>query len=107
MSKENPTIYAMSLHETIHLNNGYTVMRVPGGWLYSHKDPHDNVVETFVPFSNEFSPKRKPLSDADIERNVMEIWDALQQSNFENDDQREVAYAQATDIEKRLRTSHN
>lgn len=49
-------IYALKLHETIEIKKGLIVTRVPGGWLYIHKElaigSSDQTV--FVPFNNEF-----------------------------------------------------
>ena len=49
------TIYELSLHEKLELDTHTTVMRVPGGWIYTNYFGvqgfyHEN--STFVPYSN-------------------------------------------------------
>jgi len=39
------TIYELELHESVEIEDGIVVMRVPGGWIYE---------TVFVPYSNEF-----------------------------------------------------
>lgn len=39
-------IYKMEFHSTIQLDHLLTVLRVPGGWLYTHNDN----ASTFVPW---------------------------------------------------------
>lgn len=69
-------LYAMELHETLtvthfEMKKGRTVvevLRVPGGWIYSHlvtsSDHHSAVFNTtFVPYSNEYWKNPNP-SDA-------------------------------------------
>jgi len=46
------TIYDLELHEIMDVAMSYSVMRVPGGWIYSPIGTSDNAV--FVPFDNEF-----------------------------------------------------
>jgi len=48
------TIYELKLHEEIELSEGRFVMRVPGGWLYTHYRLDRNAMTTtFVPFDKE------------------------------------------------------
>jgi hypothetical protein len=44
-------LYNMKLHTVLHFN-GFTVVRVPGGWIYIYG--YDNDCGVFVPFNNEF-----------------------------------------------------
>ena len=58
-SEENPDIYALTLHQTVHIRaNHYSFMvtRVPGGWLYSRM-MKDDFETTFVPLNDEFKPR--------------------------------------------------
>lgn len=53
----NKTIYELELHEWIDLDRttNFCVYRVPGGWVYTRYHSGANqIVETFVPFNNEF-----------------------------------------------------
>ena len=46
--------YNMELHtykQIIVLDTIYTIIRVPGGWIYSHEKTK---VQTFVPYNEEF-----------------------------------------------------
>jgi len=63
---ENIDIYNLSLHEYADVNDGIfrgTIIRVPGGWLYSWDMPgYGTATTTFVPFDNEFM-KRVRLNE--------------------------------------------
>ncbi len=61
MAEQKEQLYMMKLHEKIGLDNKYTVLRVPGGWIYyNHIDaPEENSqlltsTAVFVPLNNEF-----------------------------------------------------
>lgn len=43
------TIYELDLHESLEIEDGIVVMRVPGGWIYE---------AVFVPYDDEFNPKQ-------------------------------------------------
>ena len=43
-------IYDLKLHQMLYIENLTTIIRVPGGWIYSF----NNASEVFVPFSTEF-----------------------------------------------------
>ena len=51
-------IYTLELHENINISSQISVMRVPGGWIYTtFRYTNDNKAhshETFVPFDIEF-----------------------------------------------------
>jgi hypothetical protein len=51
-------IYNMKLHEWTQLKGMYSVLRVPGGWLYTYSYMGNNNT-VFVPYNDEFD------SDAD------------------------------------------
>jgi hypothetical protein len=57
------SIYDLKLHEITDVSNSYSVMRVPGGWIYSAIGSADHTI--FVPFDNEFQvvddPRREEL----------------------------------------------
>jgi hypothetical protein len=62
MTELEKRFYMMKLHEKISLDNKYTVLRVPGGWIYyKHiETPGENIqrlasTSVFVPFNNEFN----------------------------------------------------
>lgn len=46
------TIYDLKLHEILTLDD-YSVMRVPGGWIYHYM--HADIM-CFVPFDNDMMP---------------------------------------------------
>ena len=50
------TIYDLKLHESLMLDRGLSIMRVPGGWIYDNWDAQHDIPKTgvFVPFENEF-----------------------------------------------------
>lgn len=54
----NDVLYNMALHERTVIQDSegfyYSILRVPGGWLYKFKDR-----ETFVPYNIEFNEKEK------------------------------------------------
>lgn len=54
--KEN--IYELKLHEITIAHDAFlfvTVLRVPGGWIYSSLDKSHNILSSvFVPLNNEF-----------------------------------------------------
>ena len=62
MEKEKD-IYKLNLHETVRVGKS-TVMRVPGGWIYSYSKETNaygtgvalSTRAVFVPFNNEFQP---------------------------------------------------
>lgn len=61
MAKDNADLYAMKLHDIERAwNDCYEILRVPGGWLYTHYT-NNGPVAAFVPFNNEFQPA--PPSD--------------------------------------------
>lgn len=49
-------IYDLKLHESVRLDNGIVIMRVPGGWIYDCWDCQTDTSKagTFIPFNNEF-----------------------------------------------------
>lgn len=49
-------VYNLNLHESVTLNNGIVIMRVPGGWIYDCWDCQLDTSKAgvFVPFNNEF-----------------------------------------------------
>ena len=55
---EEKTIYDLELHELLLIDNTLayvkSVMRVPGGWIYSTKRNNEHEVSVFVPYSEEF-----------------------------------------------------
>lgn len=55
--KDNDILYSLKLHECAHLSEYWTVMRVPGGWLY--RSLEDPPTLAFVPFDNEFQCTEK------------------------------------------------
>lgn len=59
------TIYELELHEDVAVSTFYSVTRVPGGWIY---EDLQSLATVFVPFSNEFKPKKAaPKLVVDIE----------------------------------------
>lgn len=47
-------LYHMKLHEKKIINHEYMVLRVPGGWVYSHmRLDKEAISTTFVPESSE------------------------------------------------------
>ncbi len=61
MAKQEDRLYMLKLHESISLNDKYTVLRVPGGWIYYDRigKPEENdrlltPTAVFVPLNNEF-----------------------------------------------------
>ena len=56
MNKEK-TIYNLGLHQETYISNNVTIMRVPGGWIYTDKYEYSgnaSVSKCFVPFDDEF-----------------------------------------------------
>jgi len=52
------TIYDLELHEALQINKWQVVRRVPGGWIYAFCDDETSlVVQTFVPYDDEFNFK--------------------------------------------------
>lgn len=51
-------IYKMELHESLHHEDGFSVLRVPGGWIYTSYSETGtggySQSSCFVPFDNEF-----------------------------------------------------
>ena len=58
----NDNIYDMKLHEEIDLGNFISVLRVPGGWIYTTNEGISesgyDASSCFVPYSKEFRPKQ-------------------------------------------------
>lgn len=53
MSKKS--IYELGLHESIAIDSGTSVARVPGGWIYTWIAPDASLVTSnFVPWHNEY-----------------------------------------------------
>ena len=52
-------IYQMKLHETLDDLGLYSILRVPGGWIYLDKSSN---ISVFVPFNNEFMDTYKSSS---------------------------------------------
>lgn len=48
------TIYKLGLHERIEIRPGLSVLRVPGGWIYSDERADSVPVNSFVPFDNQY-----------------------------------------------------
>ncbi len=62
--KHPKDLYELLLLEDLYYGNaGHFVTRVPGGWIFTHKDLSGNYRGTFVPYSDEF----KHLSDEEIQ----------------------------------------
>lgn len=59
MMEEARNHWNMKLHEEAEIDDYWTILRVPGGWIYSGfmDDPDGGISTTsvFVPFSHEFS----------------------------------------------------
>lgn len=56
------TIYELKLHEKTDLSEEWFMMRVAGGWLYTHYRLDCNAMTTtFVPFDNEFMKLKNEL----------------------------------------------
>lgn len=59
---EEKSIYDLDLHEWADIRTRFTftdVLRVPGGWIYYNKNLQDGrKTGVFVPFDNEFHPKK-------------------------------------------------
>ena len=57
------TIYDLKLHETLELDDDITIIRVPGGWIYTYYSDYYNQHKTssmvFVPYSLEFNEDLK------------------------------------------------
>lgn len=47
-------IYKMKLHDEIIILNAYSVLRVPGGWIYTTIRGNEYNSPVFVKFDNEF-----------------------------------------------------
>ncbi len=61
MVKQEDRLYMLKLHESISLGDKYTVLRVPGGWIYYDRigkpEKNDRLLTpnaVFVPLDNEF-----------------------------------------------------
>ena len=61
MAKQEDRLYMLKLHESISLDDKYTILRVPGGWIYyariGKSEENDRLLTpnaVFVPFDNEF-----------------------------------------------------
>lgn len=61
LTKEK-NIHAMTLHQTISINDDTRVTRVPGGWVYEVTNAFNGLAAagyqsavTFVPYSDEFA----------------------------------------------------
>ncbi len=61
MTKQEGRLYMLKLHESISLDDKYTVLRVPGGWIYYDRigkpEENDRLLTpnaVFVPLDNEF-----------------------------------------------------
>jgi hypothetical protein len=51
------TIYSLKLHESIYFPEGYTIIRVPNGWIYKFSNifsSSSHAAAVFVPFDDEF-----------------------------------------------------
>ena len=61
MENLDATIYTIKLHESITLQCGTCIMRVPGGWIYNCWDQNKDMPKsgTFVPFDNGFQVIRR------------------------------------------------
>ena len=59
-SADNRKIYELKLHQILHLDNGMSVMRVPGGWIYFYKIWN---IDTFVPYCNDFQDSEQSSID--------------------------------------------
>lgn len=49
-------IYDLALHERTN-EDGRSIMKVPGGWIYSLWENQEPSIDTFVPYNDEFAPK--------------------------------------------------
>ena len=65
----NQNIYAMDLHDIASSpDTNSRIMRVPGGWIYANYHTGANqIVETFVPFNNEFQATPPLPQHSDIQ----------------------------------------
>ncbi len=53
--KKTQDLYDLLLLETLHYGEGGSqIMRVPGGWIFTHQDAAGRWSDTFVPYSQEF-----------------------------------------------------
>ena len=60
------TIYNLKLHERLDFpKEGFAVMRVPGGWIYTRQEPQANIANpVFVPYVRKgFVLKRSANTD--------------------------------------------
>lgn len=58
------SIYELGLHESIAIDSGTSVARVPGGWIYTWIAPDASLVTSnFVPWHDEYQ-----VSDVDAPR---------------------------------------
>jgi hypothetical protein len=55
-------LHEMKLHTELNFNN-FTILRVPGGWLYLYYNVNTCVV--FVPFNNEFQENQPDVELSD------------------------------------------
>jgi len=51
------SIYELELHEATEIKPGERITRVPGGWNYLYGN-EDGIAVQFVPYSDEFNPKK-------------------------------------------------
>ena len=64
MTDEAKRIYELRLHHAFTLDCGTQVRRVVGGWIYVFFDERGNTESTtFVPYSDEFAPDSKRVTD--------------------------------------------
>jgi hypothetical protein len=61
IAKKEERLYTLKLHESIRLGDKYTVLRVPGGWIYYDRNGKSDEngraltsTAVFVPFDSEF-----------------------------------------------------
>lgn len=56
---DTKSIYDLKLHESLQLDDGTCVLRVPSGWIYDHWDCSTDTPKqgVFVPYDNRFAPR--------------------------------------------------
>ena len=55
--QKDTDIYNLGLHDSILLD-AINIFRVPGGWIYESYGKNDERAAIFVPFNDEFKPKK-------------------------------------------------
>ena len=61
---EKINLHDLDLHETMKIKTGgrtYTVLRVPGGWIYNYFSSSGTSLSTFVPKNTEYRDTEDPF----------------------------------------------